>query len=237
MHMTKPNALVAAVVGALLVGGALAAWVWLRKDKAPEEAGKNFRDVALDSGLDFRMRFLNNEQGETLVAAIGQGYMLTSPLQLAVMAARIANGGKAVIPHVMRKIGAQAAPDNNWPSLGFNPRHLATVQDAMAAVVNERIGTAYAARIVKKGLTMAGKTGTSQVRRISEAERDEGVAKNESLPWKERDHALFTGFAPVGDPRYAIAVVVEHGGSGAHNAAPIARDILLECQTKAGRQL
>jgi len=70
------------------------------------------------------------------------------------------------------------------------------------------------------------------VRHISEAEHEEGVTKNEALPWKERDHALFAGFAPVNDPKYAIAVVVEHGGSGAHEAAPIARDILVECQTK-----
>ena len=79
---------------------------------------------------------------------------------------------------------------------------------------------------------MAGKTGSAQVRHISEAEHEEGVTKNEELPWKERDHALFAGFAPFDKPRYAIGVVVEHGGSGAHEAAPIARDVLLECQTR-----
>lgn len=81
-------------------------------------------------------------------------------------------------------------------------------------------------------MAMAGKTGTSQVRRISMAERADGVTKNEDLPWKERDHALFAGFAPVDNPRYAIAVVVEHGGSGAHVAVPIARDIMVECQKR-----
>jgi penicillin-binding protein 2 len=104
----------------------------------------------------------------------------------------------------------------------------------MSAVVNEPIGTAYSARIEKEGLAMAGKTGTSQVRHISEAERDEGVTANDALPWKERDHALFAGFAPLAKPRYAIAVVVEHGGSGAHIAAPIARDIFLECAVRDG---
>ena len=172
------------------------------------------------------------QQGETLIAAIGQGYMLTSPLQLAVMAARIANGGKAVVPHIAQKIGTTSTALKEWPSLGFDPDHIRIVQEAMSAVVNEQIGTAYAARIQKEGMEMAGKTGTSQVRRISAAEREEGVATNESLPWKQRDHALFGGFAPVGNPRFAVAVIVEHGGSGAHMAAPIARDILLECQTR-----
>jgi penicillin-binding protein 2 len=173
------------------------------------------------------------QQGETLIAAIGQGYMLTSPLQLAVMSARLANGGKGVVPYLLRKNGDHKTPGSTWPSLGLDPRHLKIVQDAMSAVLNEPIGTGYAARIKKNGLEMAGKTGTSQVRRISQIERDEGVTKNESLPWNERDHALFTGFAPVSNPRYAVAVIVEHGGSGAHNAAPIARDIMFECQMKA----
>jgi len=173
------------------------------------------------------------QQGETLIAAIGQGYMLTSPLQLAVMAARIANNGLAVEPHVAQKIGTQLVAPETWPSMGFDPRHLEIVRQGMSAVINSPAGTAYAARIMQEGMEMAGKTGTAQVRHISEAEHEEGVTKNEALPWKERDHALFAGFAPVSNPRYAIAVIVEHGGSGAHEAAPIARDILLECQTRA----
>jgi penicillin-binding protein 2 len=172
------------------------------------------------------------QQGETLVAAIGQGYMLTSPLQLAVMVARIANNGFAVTPHVAQKIGGSPVAPERWPSMGFDQRHLDLVRRGMAAVINSPSGTAYAARITTPGMEMAGKTGTAQVRHISEAEHEEGVTKNESLPWKERDHALFAGFAPIEDPRYAISVIVEHGGSGAHEAAPIARDILLECQTK-----
>ena len=172
------------------------------------------------------------QQGETLVAAIGQGYMLASPLQLAVAAARIANNGLAVVPHVTQKIGAQPAAPKVWPTMGLDPRHLDIVRQGMTNVINTQQGTAYAARIMQEGMEMAGKTGTAQVRHISEAEHEEGVTKNEALPWKERDHALFMGFAPIGNPRYAIGVIVEHGGSGAHVAVPIARDILLECQMR-----
>jgi penicillin-binding protein 2 len=169
------------------------------------------------------------QQGETLVAAIGQGYMLASPLQLATMAARIANGGKLIQPHLIKRPDIEHA---RVKSMGFDRNHVDTVQRAMSAVVNEQIGTAYAARIMDPDMAMAGKTGTAQVRHISEGERAEGVTLNENLPWKQRDHALFAGFAPVGAPRYAVSVIVEHGGSGAHLAAPVARDILIECQKR-----
>lgn len=180
----------------------------------------------------FATRHQTWQQGETLVAAIGQGYVLASPLQLAVVAARIANGGRTVVPHLVQAIGGKPVEMAQNTSMGLDPRHLALVQEAMSTVVNENIGTAYSSRITTPGMEMAGKTGTAQVRRISESEREEGVASNESLPWKERDHALFIGFAPVHAPRFAIAVVLEHGGSGGHVAAPIGRDILLECQKR-----
>ena len=99
-------------------------------------------------------------------------------------------------------------------------------------MVNSPRGTAYKSRITKPGQEMAGKTGTVQVRRISKAERETGVRKNKDLPWKERDHALFVGYAPIKNPRYAISVVVEHGGGGSKVAAPIARDILVEAQRR-----
>ena len=105
--------------------------------------------------------------------------------------------------------------------------------DGMPAVVNNIHGTAYRARIEEDGMEMAGKTGTAQVRRITRAERLTGVKKNEDLPWVERDHALFIAFAPVSAPRYACAVVVEHGGGGSKAAAPLAHDILLEIQRRA----
>jgi penicillin-binding protein 2 len=159
--------------------------------------------------------------GETLNYSIGQGYLLTTPLQLAVMAARIASGRK-VVPRLYRD---SREPDIA-PKLDVNHDHLAMVRQAMADVVNARGGTAGGARLRMGELTMAGKTGTAQVRRISMDERRRGVRSNASLPWRQRDHALFVAFAPVAAPRYAIAVVVEHGGSGSKAAAPVARDIM-----------
>jgi penicillin-binding protein 2 len=106
------------------------------------------------------------------------------------------------------------------------------IHSAMDLVTNARRGTAYRARIKEEGWEMAGKTGTSQVRRITMAERAAGITKNRDLPWRRRDHALFVAFAPVDDPRYACAVVVEHGGGGSKVAAPIARDILTETQRR-----
>ncbi|HSE74629.1 MAG TPA: penicillin-binding transpeptidase domain-containing protein, partial [Dongiaceae bacterium] len=106
------------------------------------------------------------------------------------------------------------------------------VRAGMDAVTNGDHGTAYRSRIDIPGMEMAGKTGTSQVRRITMAERARGVIKNQDLPWNQRDHALFIAFAPVHAPRYACSVVVEHGGGGSAVAAPIARDILIECQRR-----
>ncbi len=200
--------------------------------------------------------------GETLVAGIGQGFVLTTPLQLAVMAARIANGGKAVTPFLVSPEGggksqdAATATDEakavaasevgadggmiavdraetpEFPDIGVSQASLKFIRSAMNAVSNSRRGTAYRARIKKRGMAMAGKTGTSQVRRITMGERQRGLRKNHQRPWRERDHALFVGFAPVEAPRFAIAVVVEHGGGGSKAAAPVARDILLEVQRR-----
>lgn len=174
--------------------------------------------------------------GETLVAAIGQGYVLATPVQLALMTARIANGGKAVVPRLLRGLRDEpgvlpAAPQ--FEDLGIPAQHLAVVREGMDRVVNDRRGTAYRSRIEEPGWAMGGKTGTSQVRRITMAERARGVTRNEDLPWHRRDHALFVSFAPVDEPRYACAVVVDHGGGGSKAAAPIARDLLTEAQRLA----
>ena len=180
-------------------------------------------------------------QGETLIAGIGQGYILTTPLQLAVMTARLVNGGIAVTPHLNRHLPGQgglqtvALPGSvgGFPSLGIAQEHLRLVRTAMAAVTNDpNGGTAYRARIAEAGMEMGGKTGTAQVRRITMAERLTGVRKNEDLPWRHRDHALFVGYAPVNAPRYCCAVIVEHGGGGSAVAAPIARDLLIETQRR-----
>jgi penicillin-binding protein 2 len=164
--------------------------------------------------------------GDTVNASIGQGYVLASPLQLAVMTARLATG-RAVVPRLVHAIGDREQPVPEAAPLGFDPAHLAAVREGMAAVMNTQRGTAYASRIADETMRFAGKTGTSQVRNITAAERARGVISNDQLPWHRRDHALFVGYAPYEAPRYAVAVVVEHGGGGSLAAAPIARDAIL----------
>jgi penicillin-binding protein 2 len=164
--------------------------------------------------------------GDTINASIGQGYVLASPLQLAVMAARVATG-KMVKPRLVRSIDGKEVPVPEPESLGLDAALLRAVQGGMFEVMNGAHGTARSARIADETMLMAGKTGTAQVRNISTAERDTGVVSNDNLPWKQRDHALFVGFAPAHAPRYAVAVVVEHGGGGSTVAAPIGRDAIL----------
>ena len=171
-------------------------------------------------------------QGETLIAAIGQGYVLSTPMQLVAMTARLANGGFAVKPHLTKQIKALSGEQTTWPPIGVKKENLDLVLRGLYEVTNAPNGTAYKSRITESGFEMAGKTGSAQVRRITMAERSTGVRKNEDLPWRERDHALFISYAPVSAPRYACAVFVEHGGGGSTAAAPIARDILLECQKR-----
>ncbi len=161
--------------------------------------------------------------GETLNTSIGQGYLIANPLQLAVMTARVASG-RAVMPRLIAP--ADGAPPPQFESLGIPEEHLEIVRQGMFDVVNAGIGTAHAARSPINGVHFAGKTGTAQVRRISAEERRHGVKRNESLPWKQRDHALFVAFAPTEEPRYAVSVIIEHGIAGGRYAAPIARDVL-----------
>lgn len=168
--------------------------------------------------------------GDTINASIGQGYVLTSPLQLAVMTARIASG-KAVVPRLVRMIDGRETPIAEALPLGIPAEFLDAVRFGMHEVVNSQKGTATASQIVDPAMVMAGKTGTSQVRNISAAERASGVIANEDLPWNRRDHALFVAYAPFDKPRYAVSVVVEHGGGGSTVAAPIARDILLRAMS------
>lgn len=165
--------------------------------------------------------------GDTVNASIGQGYVSTSPLQLAVMTARIATG-RAVKPRIVRSIDGVEQPSGAGESLGLNENNLRRVRRAMYDVSNHSRGTAYRTRIQEERFRMAGKTGTSQVRRITQAERDSGVTRNADLPWNRRDHALYVSFAPADNPKYAVAVVVEHGGGGSTAAAPIARDVMLQ---------
>ena len=183
--------------------------------------------LAPDKAWKQRVRNEEWRVGDTVNASIGQGYVLNSPLQLAVMTARVATG-RSVSPRLIKSIDGIETPDGAGESLGLNENTLRRIRASMTDVTNHQRGTAYSSRIVADGLQMAGKTGTSQVRRITEEERARGVTKNEDLPWERRDHALFVDFAPADNPRYAVAVVVEHGGSGGAKAAPIGRDITLQ---------
>lgn len=164
--------------------------------------------------------------GETLNTSIGQGDVLATPLQLAVMTARIATG-KAVVPRLIKSINGVEQPVPEAATMNISSSHIRMIRQAMYNVSNGRRGTARRSRIVAEGLEMAGKTGTSQVRNITAAERARGVTRNDQLPWNRRDHGLFVAYAPFDKPKYAVATVVEHGGGGSSAAAPPSRDILL----------
>lgn len=165
--------------------------------------------------------------GDTVNSSIGQGFLLASPLQLAVMSARLATG-REVSPRLVKSVDGVEQPLRGGESLGVNENNLRKMRRAMFAVVNDRRGTAYRSRIIDEQMRMAGKTGTSQVRNITAAERRAGVIRNEDLPWERRDHALFVNFAPYDNPKVAVSVIVEHGGGGSKAAAPIARDVTLQ---------
>ena len=188
--------------------------------------------------------------GETLHAGIGQGYWQTSPLQLCLMTAQIANGGYEIKPRIILDNSEknkfedldkfisekQMFSDDSvslyefisqfkYKNLFRNPENIKFVQDALFGATNEPGGTSYGSRLTKEELIYAGKTGTSQVKRFTERQRELEI-KNEDLPYKDRDHALFVAFAPYKDPRYSVSVVVEHGGSGSKSAAPIAKQVI-----------
>ena len=156
--------------------------------------------------------------GETLNAAIGQGYVLTSPLQLAIMTARIASGGKKISPSIL-KISKKTSFNN----MNKYAEPLKIIKEAMFKVVNESKGTAINSKA--SNFNFSGKTGTSQVKKITMEERESDNFRKKEIEWKNRDHALFVGYMPSEKPRYSLSVVIEHGGSGASTAAPIARDV------------
>lgn len=171
--------------------------------------------------------------GDTIVHGIGQGFTQVTPLALATMVSRIATG-RAVQPHLTRAVGGQAQNGGraeDWPSMGLPERELNAVRQGMWAVVNEDGGTAPLARLDLPDVTLAGKTGSTQVRRVSRDAREHGF-KSEKLAWELRPHALFVAYAPFDAPRYALSVVVEHGNAGAQAAAPIARDIMFDVLTR-----
>ena len=184
--------------------------------------------------------------GETLHSGIGQGYFQSTPIQLCLMTAQIANGGFEIKPRIIfdkEKNNLKEYlkfknenPDQPLPQdllvsnfdlkpLFKNQENIKIVKDAMYSSTNEPGGTSYRSRLEDTRFTFAGKTGSSQIKRFTEAQREAEV-KQESLDYKDRDHALFIAYAPVSDPKYAISVVVEHGGSGSKAAAPIAKQVI-----------
>ena len=161
-------------------------------------------------------------KSDTIVASIGQGFALSSPLQLAVMAARISTDGNLIVPTILKS----ELPIINFPKIqGFKEATYSYVKQGMFNTVNSINGTAYASNNIKPNYYMSGKTATSQVRRITMNEREEGVIKNKDLPREMRDHGMFVGYFPYDSPKFAFSIVVEHGGSGSKTAAPIARDL------------
>jgi len=193
--------------------------------------------------------------GETLITGIGQGYFLTTPIQICLMTAQLANGGYKIKPRIinnenalqsiiegwrnefiLRKQGIEEEADiyvtdghveksSNLIRLYRNPENIKFILDALYGATNEPMGTSYRSRHTKAEYLFAGKTGTSQIRKITEEERELKL-KNKDMPYEKRDHALFTAFVPYKNPRYAISIVIEHGGTGSSSAAPIAKKLI-----------
>lgn len=180
-----------------------------------------------------RRRRLLWTRGNTVIQGIGQGFTQVTPLGLATMTARIASG-RVVGPHIARSVGAVVQPGSmaaHWPDLGLDDRNLAAVRQGMFEVVNTPLGTGWASRLTLPGVHMAGKTGTAQVHDETMAQ-ERANFNDASLPWKFRPNAFFIAFAPVHAPRFAAAVVVEHGNEGASASAPIAHDLITAALTR-----
>jgi len=167
--------------------------------------------------------------GETLIAGIGQGYFQSTPIQLCLMTAQLANGGYKIKPKIIyNEQDFQTTTEDGgekFKQLYRNQENVKFILDAQFGATNEPMGTSYRSRHVKPEYIYAGKTGTSQTRTITAEERELKL-KQKDLPYKKRDHALFTAFAPYKNPRYAFSVVIEHGGTGSSAAAPIAKKVI-----------
>ena len=162
--------------------------------------------------------------GETIITGIGQGYIQTTPIQLCLMTAQIANGGYKIYPKIIVEDKKYNQPDDKFQQLYKNSRNIKIVQDAMFGSTNEVMGTSYRSRINDPEYQFAGKTGTAQVKKITERDRELDL-KTFEIPYEERDHALYVAFGPYKNPRYALSIIVEHGGNGSTTAAPMAKKL------------
>ncbi len=162
--------------------------------------------------------------GETVITGIGQGYIQTTPIQLCLMTAQIANGGYKIYPKIVMDDENKVSPIDKFTPLYKNSTNIKIVQDAMFASTNEVRGTSYRSRIDDPKYQFAGKTGTAQVKKITERDRELDL-KTFQIPYEERDHALYIAYGPYKNPRYAVSILVEHGGNGSTTAAPMAKKL------------
>ena len=162
--------------------------------------------------------------GETMITGIGQGYIQTTPLQLCLMTAQIANGGYKIKPKITVDNETQSILSENYEPLFNNQKNIKLIQETMFSSVNEIRGTSYSSRINDPKYQFAGKTGTAQVKRITKLDRELDLDTSE-IPYEERDHALYIAFGPYKSPQYAMSIIIEHGGSGSSAAAPIAKEL------------
>ena len=160
--------------------------------------------------------------GETIITGIGQGYIQTTPIQLCLMTAQIANGGHKIIPKII--LDSKSEEEDKFAPIVEDAKNMKLVQDAMFSSTNEVRGTSYRSRIDDPKYQFAGKTGTAQVKKITKQDRELDLDTSE-IPYEERDHALYVAFGPYKNPRYAASIVIEHGGSGGSVAAPLAKKL------------
>ena len=162
--------------------------------------------------------------GETIITGIGQGYIQTTPIQLCLMTAQLANGGYKIYPKIVIDDKDKIKPSDYYTPLYKNSKNIRIIQDAMFGSTNEVMGTSYRSRIDNPKYQFAGKTGTAQVKKITERERELDL-KTSEIPYEQRDHALYIAYGPYVNPRYALSIVVEHGGNGSTTAAPMAKKL------------
>jgi len=162
--------------------------------------------------------------GETMITGIGQGYIQTTPIQLCLMTAQIGNGGHKIYPKILVDDENNEKLDDKFIPLYKDSRNIRIIQDAMFGSTNEVMGTSYRSRISDPKYQFAGKTGTAQVKKITERDRELDL-KTFEIPYEERDHALYIAYGPYKNPRYAVSILVEHGGNGSTTAAPMAKKL------------